>query len=144
MSYNQFKTFPAVNGNCLPFLGCGEDQMQKLVLPETMFHESSVEEIKMLWVPIANIPKTLFKGCRKLVNLTIQNSIITELPEELFSDTEKIKLIDFSGNNIETLQPGIFRNLNDLESLRFIKNKLTQLDRDQFVDITNLKIVHFQ
>eukprot|EP00090_Calanus_glacialis_P045164 TRINITY_DN8224_c0_g1_i1.p1 TRINITY_DN8224_c0_g1~~TRINITY_DN8224_c0_g1_i1.p1 ORF type:complete len:1130 (+),score=224.17 TRINITY_DN8224_c0_g1_i1:40-3429(+) len=158
LSYNQFKTFPdnlfqmnkklksftmLVNGNCLPFMGCAEDQMQKLVLPETMFHESSIEEIKMLWVPITNIPMTLFKGCRNLVNLTIQNSFITELPEEMFSDTEKIKLIDFSGNNIESLPPRIFRNLDKLESLRFIKNKLTKLDRNQFVDLRNLKIVHF-
>jgi len=159
LSYNQFKTFPEnlfkmnkklksftmlVNGNCLPFMGCGPDKMEKLVLPDTMFHESTIQEIRMLWVPLESVPKTLFKGCSSLVNLTIQNSFITELPEELFSDTKKIKLIDFSGNNIETLPAGIFKDLGEVESLRFIKNKLTQLDSNQFFHQRSLKIVHFQ
>ena len=98
----------------------------------------------MRWVPLESVPKTLFKGCSSLVNLTIQNSFITELPEELFSDTKKIKLIDFSGNNIETLPAGIFKDLGEVESLRFIKNKLTQLDSNQFFHQRSLKIVHFQ
>jgi len=159
LSYNQFKTFPEnlfmmnkklktltmlVNGKCLPFMGCGPERMQKLVLPETMFHDSTIEEIRMLWVPIARIPETLFKGCSSLVNLTIQNSFITELPENLFSDTKKIRLIDFSGNDIETLPAEIFKNLYKVESLRFIKNKLTQLDENQFFDLKILKTVHLQ
>ena len=157
LSYNKFKTFPEnlfkmnknlktftmlANGDCLPFMGCSPDRIQKLVLPENMFHE--IEEIRMLWVPMKNIPKTFLKGCTNLVNLTIQNSFLDELPEELFGDTKKIKLIDFSGNNIETLPAGIFNQLNEVEALRFIKNKLTKLDKDQFVDLQNLKIVHFQ
>eukprot|EP00092_Neocalanus_flemingeri_P010223 GFUD01011014.1.p1 GENE.GFUD01011014.1~~GFUD01011014.1.p1 ORF type:complete len:847 (+),score=141.65 GFUD01011014.1:252-2792(+) len=158
LSYNQFQTFPenlfkmnknlktfkmVVNGDCPPFMNCG-GTMKKLVLPESMFHESTIEEIRMLWVPIESVPKTFLKGCTKLVNLTIQNSFIKELPEELFSDTKKIKLIDFSGNSIETLPTGIFDKLDEVESLRFIKNKLSHLDRNQFFDLRNLKTVHFQ
>lgn len=160
LSFNKFRKLPEnlfknnknlstlewiVNGKCLPFINnCPEENIFKLSLPETMFQGSSIQEIKMLWVPIAKIPQTLFKSCDKLMNLTIQNGFINELPNNLFSDTKNIKHIDFSGNNLIKLPDKIFQDLYELSSLRFIKNRITDLNSDQFLDLKNLKVAHFQ
>ena len=158
ISQNKFTTFPDYlfkfnkkfthfellqNGDCILYLGCPLDQVTKLTFPERMFHDSSVKTIKMLWVPSNDLPENFFKGSKALVNLTMQNMLMTSLPDGLFKETESIKLIDFSANLIESLPLTLFRNLGRLESLRFIANKINTLDENLFTGLKNLKILHF-
>ena len=158
ISRNKFTTFPDYlfkfnknfthfeliqNGDCFPYLGCPLDRATKLTFPERMFHDSSVKAIKMLWVPSNDLSEDFFKGSKTLVNLTLQNMLLTSLPAGLFKDTESIKLIDFSANLIESLPLTLFRNLGKLESLRFIDNKIRTLDEDLFTGLRSLKIFHF-
>ena len=161
LSRNNFKTFPGnlfkfnkklkvfeltQNGDCFPFTGCTPDKAKpedKLSFPENIFHDSSLETIKMLWAPTNDLPKNLLKGCENLINFTMQNAMLKSLPEDLFKDTKKIKLIDFSANQIGTIPPALFRNLDKLESIRFIDNRITALEENLLNGLGNLKVFHF-
>ena len=159
LSKNNFTTFPenlfkfnqkfekfemTQNGDCFEFMGCPLDQIKnKLSFPESMFHDSTVKTIVMLWVPANGLPRTFLKGCKNLETFKVQSSLIESVPEDLFKDTEAIKLIDLSANLIETLPTDLFRNLPNLESLRFIDNKITTLEDKLFTELRKLKIFHF-
>ena len=140
----RMKRFQMVaNGACQPLRGCVPDKEKRLNLSPTTFQSGSIEEIRINHSPIKEVPETLFKGCRKLVNLTIQYSLIDELPENLFRDTEAIQLIDFSANKISKLEPGLFQGVDKVKSLRFIANNLTRLDANLFSNLKKLETVHF-
>ena len=129
-----------VNGDRNPFLGY-PGPAPKMTMSGEMFPES-LEEIRLLWVPMESPPQDFLANCINLVNITIQSSMITQLPEKLFLDTPNLKLIDFSANQLTSLPANIFSNLGKLEKLRFIANKLTTLDEKLLEDQRNLKIVH--
>ena len=131
------------NGACHPYRGCVPEKEKRLKLSPTTFQSNFIEEIKINHSPIKEIHENLFKGCRKLVNLTIQHSLIDQLPENVFSDTESIELIDFSGNNLTRLEQGLFQNVKRVKSLRFIANKLTRLDGNLLSTLKKLETFHF-
>ena len=156
LSYNNFNSLPDrlfklnrkmkifemhVNGNKNPVLGYPLSGAKKMNLPSSMFPES-LETIRMLWVLVNGVPEDFLQGCTNLVNVTIQNAMITELPEKVFQDAPKLKLIDFSANSLTSLPPKIFKGLNQVEKLRFIANKLSTLDENLLQDFINLKVIH--
>ena len=131
------------NGACQPFRGCVPEKEKRLKLSPTTFQSNSIQEIRINHSPIKEIHETLFKGCRKLVNLTIQHSLIDQLPENVFSDTEAIQLIDFSGNDLTRLEPGLFQSVKSVKSLRFMANNLTRLDANLLSTLKKLETFHF-
>ena len=131
------------NGKKNPLFGHAISSAKKMKLPLSAFPET-MEEIWMLWVPVSGVPEDFLRGCKGLVNITMQNSMISSLPENLFQETPNSKLIDFSANNLSSLPPKLFRNLGKLEKLRVLGNKLTNLDGELFVDLNKMKIVHLQ
>ena len=140
----KMKRFQMVgNGACQPYRGCVPEKEKRLKLSPTTFQSNSIEEIRINHSPIKEIHETLFKDCRKLVNLTIQHSLIDQLPENVFSDTEAIQLIDFSGNDLTRLEPGLFQSVKTVKSLRFIANNLTRLDANLLSTLKKLETFHF-
>ena len=159
ISFNRFESFPEnlfsknkmvksfemkANGKCPPYFPQCANEITKMSFPATVFQGSSIEVIKMLWVPLRSIPSDLFKNCTALVNVTMQYSFVSELPADLFKYNKNVELIDFSGNSIETLPANIFDGLTKVKSLRFIKSKLTRLEQNQLADLQNLRIIHLQ
>jgi len=131
----------SVNGKKNPLYGLPISSAKKMKLPSSAFPDT-LEEIRMLWVPVSGVPEDFLKGCKGLVNITIQRSMISSLPENLFQETPNVKLIDFSANDLSSLPPKLFRNLGNMEKIRVLGNKLTNLDGGLFLDLKKLKIVH--
>eukprot|EP00092_Neocalanus_flemingeri_P030633 GFUD01033261.1.p1 GENE.GFUD01033261.1~~GFUD01033261.1.p1 ORF type:complete len:1088 (+),score=206.14 GFUD01033261.1:331-3594(+) len=159
LGYNRFETFPEklffhnhnlrtisiiVNGACPSLHPQCKDAITKLKLPANMFFNSTVEEIKILWTPIAEIPANWLAGCSQLKKIIIQQSMLQTLPESLFKDTKEIEYIDFYGNMLEVLPDNLFKGLHKLETLRIIANQLKYIDRQLLLDLTSLKTLHFQ
>ena len=138
----KFKMFElTANGKQNPLFGHPISSAKKMKLPLSAFPET-LEEIRMLWVPVSGVPEDFLKGCNDLINITMQRSMISSLPENLFQETPNIKMIDFSANDLSSLPPKLFRNLGEMERLRVLGNKLTNLDGGLFVDLKKLKVVH--
>ena len=139
LGYNRFEAFPEklfyqnhhlqsisiiMNGACPSIHPQCKDAITKLKLPENMFSNSSIEEIKILASPIAEIPSNFLAGCSQLKKITVQESMIQNLPESLFKNTKDLEQIDLSGNLIAALPDNIFKGLHKLKKLKLSDNKL--------------------
>ena len=99
LGYNRFQVFPEkiffqnkelkfisviLNGACPSIHPQCKDAITKLKLPENLFVDSSMEEIKIVASPLHEIPSNFLAGVSKLKKLTIKESMIESLPESLF------------------------------------------------------------
>jgi len=111
-------------------------------LPETMFQNASVEDIKFLHINVKGIPENFLKGCKELKSIVIQSSYIKTIPKDLFKDTHKIQKIDFVNNKISELDQDIFKGLTNLTTLRLWLNNISSIPPEMFTDLTSLKTLH--
>jgi len=113
-----------------------------LKLPESMFQNSSIREIKFLHINVRSVPTNYLKGCKELKTIVIQSGNIGTIPRDLFQDTPSIEKIDFVNNKINNIFIGTFRGLNKLSTLRLMYNNISSLDPELFTDTKSLKTLH--
>ena len=131
-----------VNGPFCPpqRAGC-EAAAIKLNLTGALFANPSLEVVKMLHVPLAEVPGDLFRGCANLRNVTIQSAYIAQLPPGLFADTPLLELIDLAGNRLTSITAGTLSGLANLKSLRLLANQITAIDSNAFNGLIGLEIL---
>ena len=154
LGYNRFQVFPEklffknkelkffsviLNGACPSIHPQCKDAITKLKLPENLFVDSSMEEIKIVASPIHEIPSNLLSRVSKLKKLTIKESMIESLPESLFQSNKNLEHIDLSGNLLTNLPDNIFLGLQRLETLEISTNKLQSINRHILHELDSLK-----
>eukprot|EP00092_Neocalanus_flemingeri_P003046 GFUD01003255.1.p1 GENE.GFUD01003255.1~~GFUD01003255.1.p1 ORF type:complete len:1061 (+),score=210.03 GFUD01003255.1:285-3467(+) len=111
-------------------------------LPETMFQNSSVKEIKFLNIHVKGIPEDFLKGCKELKSIIMQSGYIKAIPKNLFKDTPIVEKIDFVNNEITEFDEDTLKGLTKLSSLRLMLNNISVIVPEIFTDLTNLKTLN--
>jgi len=164
LGYNRFKMFPEklfyknlnlkffsiiLNGACPSIHPQCKEAITKLKLPENLFFNSSMEEIKIVASPIHEIHPYFLAGFNNLTKLTLKESMVKVLPKSLFQDAKNLKYLDLSGNLLTNLPENIFLGLQKLEEINLSQNLVTTGDTECIKanilqKLTTLNLAHNQ
>jgi Leucine-rich repeat (LRR) protein len=97
--------------------------------------------VKMLHVPLAELPRDALNNCGNLRNLTIQSAYIERLPAGLFAETPLIELIDLAGNKLANISSSVFTGLTNLRTLRLLANRITAIDSAALRGLSGLEVL---
>jgi len=117
---------------------------KRLALPEYMFENSSVKEIKILGADVSILPEKFLFGCSNLVKITIQSSKIKHINRAHFSWSPNLEKVDFINNEISDINMDTFEDLKHLKILRLSYNRLDKFDENILDKLTKLEILHLK
>ncbi|XP_067434133.1 leucine-rich repeat-containing protein 19-like isoform X3 [Thunnus thynnus] len=80
----------------------------------------------------------------KLVELHLDNNLVTNIPAHYFSVAPHLRVLSLSGNMIHSLDSESFSGLNDLTELDLSNNRLTSLPSQLFRGIKHLQVLKLQ
>ena len=105
---------------------------------------SGVENLKVLKIKNQmNLPKITSVFNKKLVDLSLNENVIFNLPEKLFSALRNLKVLSLNENDIFDLPENIFQSQENLEELLLSKNKINNLRHKWFTNMKKLKKLNF-
>ena len=110
-------------------------------LPAGVFNGlSDLRELKLdRNTNLATVYSGTFTGLRLLTDLIVDDSALTELPDDVFDGLLVLETLDLSENELTTLPKGVFDNLTYLEELNLIGNGLTGLEEGIFDELVDLE-----
>merc|ERR1719419_35646 len=114
---------------------------KELVLPEYMFENSSVKEIKILGADVSILPEKFLFGCSSLVKITVASSNIKHISRAHFSWSPNLEQVDFLDNKITDINIDTFEDLEHLKILRLSYNKLDRFDENILDKLTKLEML---
>jgi len=117
---------------------------KELALPEYMFENSSVKEIKILGASVTILPEKFLFGCSNLVKITIQSSKIKHINRAHFSWSPNLEKVDFINNEISDINMDTFEDLKHLKILRLSYNRLDKFDENILDKLTKLEMLHLK
>lgn len=100
-----------------------------------------LEAVEISNSTISQLGADIFQNMTKLQRLTLQHSMLEEIPAQLFSGTPSLHTIQLHNNQISTLQESLFKDLKFLTALNVSKNKLEKLSADLFSDNYIVKFI---
>jgi len=115
-----------------------------LVLPEYMFENSSLKQIRILGAGVSILPEKFLFGCSNLVKITIPSSNIKSISRAHFSWSPNLEQVDFVDNKITDINIDTFEDLEHLKILRLSYNKLDRFDENILDKLTKLEMLHLK
>lgn len=80
-----------------------------------------------------NLHSYSFQGLQNLLNLSLSNCWLSQMPQDFFGITRNLRSLDYSSNQIQQVLPSkILQNLPNLRSLSLYNNTITYLEDLQF------------
>jgi len=90
-------------------------------------------------IKLRNINEKTFSGLSQLRDLTINSSILEEIPAGALDDLTSFEYLYLSNNRLKKLPAGLLNNNEQIEVIYLDNNKLTELDPGLFSNLSNLK-----
>ncbi|KAJ7304001.1 hypothetical protein JRQ81_011519 [Phrynocephalus forsythii] len=88
---------------------------------------------------IAYLDKKALRGLRHLVELRLDNNLLTDIYTENFDDLSSLRTLNFRNNHISVLFPGVFKKLGSLHILDLGGNNIHRLTNGSFEGLQNLQ-----
>jgi Leucine-rich repeat (LRR) protein len=94
---------------------------------------------------LPSIPKQIFKNCKSLNQIWLDENEIVDLDEDTFKGLSNLTIIHLSANRLTHIRSNTFANLSSLETLNLHANQI-QIDNssDIFRGLTNLKSLNLR
>ena len=93
---------------------------------------------------LSELPTGVFSGLHSLRDLDLDGNRLTEVPAEVFSGLANLWRLRLQNNGLKELPPGVFSGLSNLEVLYFgHRNELTRLPPRVFAGLSNLRRLAF-
>uniref|UniRef100_A0A8D8TZJ6 Protein toll n=1 Tax=Cacopsylla melanoneura TaxID=428564 RepID=A0A8D8TZJ6_9HEMI len=99
-------------------------------VPADLFRNSS--NIQMISFTghkrITSLPRNLFKDCKDIVKLELNDNMLDELPDELFAPLRNLYELNLSKNNFHSLKKVLFEKMTKLTRLDLSFNSLKHIE----------------
>ena len=100
---------------------------------------SGLIELSLQEIPLTNLPEGLFDGLASLKKLDLFRNSLVGLPHGIFGSLNSLEYLDLSGNSLTSLPEGVFDGLGRLQELRLSGNDLKSLPKRIFNDLGSLE-----
>ncbi|NXK10867.1 LRC19 protein, partial [Herpetotheres cachinnans] len=109
-----------------------------------LFQNITKLSLKNNKISLKNSDKEILGSFINLIELYLNENMITALYNNSFCNLTKLVILDISHNHISTVHKAAFAGLNQLSVLNLSYNTITQLDSDVFTSLKSLTVLNLQ
>ncbi|XP_010158188.1 PREDICTED: leucine-rich repeat-containing protein 19 [Eurypyga helias] len=113
-------------------------------IPINVFQNITKLSLKNNKITLNDSDKMILSGFVNLIELYLNENIITTLYNNSFCNLTNLVILDISNNHISTVQKAAFAGLNQLSVLNLSYNMITELDSYVFTSLKRLKVLDLQ
>ncbi|NXF53135.1 LRC19 protein, partial [Oceanites oceanicus] len=123
---------------------CEESGKNLSNIPLNLFQNVTKLSLKNNKITLKDTDKEILRSFINLIELYLNENMITELYNNSFCNLTKLIILDISNNHISTVPKAAFAGLNQLSVLNLSYNMITQLDSDVFTSLKSLTVLNLQ